>query len=235
MIRLTILFDNYSQLEKIPKLWGFSCFAETPGGTFLFDTGSNGRILLQNTGIVGVDLRKAEVVLLSHPHWDHTGGIDSVLELHPDMRLFVPSSLSPRFVRDLNRLSGGVTVVRNNPVQILPHVWSTGVMGEIGEQAAVIESDKGLVVVTGCAHPGIVEIAERAVDMLQRPLYLLMGGFHLMHSDKREILSVAEKLKHLNVQYVCPTHCSGDAAMGIFEKCFGKRYIQGGVGKRIEI
>ena len=234
MTKLTIVFDNYAYLEGFPTLWGFSCFIETPETTFLFDTGSNGRVLLRNMERLGVDLRRAEALVLSHPHWDHIGGVDSVLEAHPQMELFVPSSLSRHLIRDLKEQSLGVTVVGKEPVRLLPGVWSTGVMGEIGEQSVVIESDEGLVVVTGCAHPGIERIAARAMEMLGRPISLLMGGFHLMYSDARQIAEVIETLQSLGVRKVCPTHCTGDLAIEMFAEAFGDRFIRGGVGRVVE-
>ena len=235
MIRLTIVFDNYAYLEGFPTLWGFSCFVEMPESTFLFDTGSNGRVLLQNMNKLGVDLQKAEALVLSHPHWDHIGGIDSVLEVHPDIDLFVPSSLSGHLVHDLKHLSLSVTVIDKEPQKILPSVWSTGTMGEIGEQSVVIDTEQGLIVLTGCAHPGVVHIAERAMAMREKPILLLMGGFHLMYSRAAEIMAVIEKLENLGVKNVCPTHCSGDLAIEMFARHFGERYIQGGVGRVIEV
>jgi 7,8-dihydropterin-6-yl-methyl-4-(beta-D-ribofuranosyl)aminobenzene 5'-phosphate synthase len=235
MTRLTIVFDNYAYLEGFPTPWGFSCFIETDESTFLFDTGSNGRVLLKNMERLGVDLQKAEALVLSHPHWDHIGGVDSVLEVHPDLKIFAPSSLSKHLIRDLNAQSLGVTVIGKEPREILPSVWSTGVMGEIGEQSVVIDTDQGLVVVTGCAHPGVENIAERAIEMLSKPIVLLMGGFHLMYSDATEIAAVIEKLEALGVQNVCPTHCSGDLAIEMFKEAFGDHYLQGGVGRVIEV
>ena len=235
MTKITIVFDNYAYLEGFPTLWGFSCFVEAPEATFLFDTGSNGRVLLQNMAHLGVDLKKAEALVLSHPHWDHIGGVDSVLEAHPDMRLFVPSSLSRHLIRDLDRLSLGVTVIGKEPVRMFDDVWSTGVMGEIGEQSAVIETEKGLVVITGCAHPGVERIAARATRMFDKPIVLLMGGFHLMYSSAEEIAGVIDTLESLGVQHVCPTHCSGDLAIDMFAKRFGDRFIRGGVGRVLEV
>ena len=235
MTRLTIVFDNYAYLEGFPTLWGFSCFVETPETTFLFDTGSNGRVLLRNMKRLGIDLQRAEALILSHPHWDHIGGVDSVLEVHPDLRIFAPTSLSKHLICDLESQSLGVTVIGEDPAEILPGVWSTGIMGEIGEQSAVIDTEKGLVVITGCAHPGVERIAERAVEMLERPIHLLLGGFHLMYSDAAAIASVIERLKVLKVQNVCPTHCSGDLAIEMFSDAFGEHCLRGGTGRSIEI
>ena len=234
-VKITIVFDNYAYLEGFPTLWGFSAFIETDETTFLFDTGSNGRVLLSNMERLGVNLSDAESLVISHPHWDHIGGIDSVLEKHPDMHLFVPISLSKHLIRDLDSLSRGVTVIGKAPENILPSIYSTGTMEPIGEQSIIIDTDKGLIVVTGCAHPGIVHIAERAIEMLDKPVYLLMGGFHLMYDDAGQITEIIKALDELGVENVSPTHCSGDLAISMFREYFGERFIQGGTGRIISI
>jgi len=233
--KITIVFDNYAYLEGLPTLWGFSAFVKTDETTFLFDTGSNGRVLLENMKRLDVDLQKAEALILSHPHWDHIGGVDSVLEVHPDLHLYLPDSFSKHLIRDLEAQSLSVTVISSEPRQILPSVYSTGTMGEIGEQSAIIDTDKGLIVITGCAHPGIEKIAARAMEILRKPIYLLMGGFHLMYEDQYHITKVIETLDRLGIQYVCPTHCSGDLAISIFREHYGDRYIQGGTGRVIDV
>ena len=234
-IKITIVFDNYAYLEGFPKLWGFSAFVETDETAFLFDTGSNGRVLLQNMKRLNVDLNRCESLIISHSHWDHIGGLDSVLEVHPDIHLFVPDSLSKHLIRDLDSQSLGVTVVGKDPVKLLPSVYSTGTMNHIGEQSVIIDSDKGLVVITGCAHPGIVEIAARAIDIFQKPIHLLMGGFHLMYDNAVQISEVIESLDRLGVETICPTHCSGDLAISMFREYFGDSFIDGGTGKVISI
>ncbi len=234
-IKITIVFDNNTYLEGFPALWGFSCFVETEKTTFFFDTGSNGRVLLKNLRELGIDPERAEAVILSHPHWDHIGGIDSLLEVHPDVSLCVPDSLSKHLIRDLDTQSLGVIVVGNDPQPLLPSVYSTGTMGEIGEQSVIIDTEKGLVVITGCAHPGIENIAARAIEIRQKPIRLLLGGFHLIHSSAEQIAAVIETLERLGVENVCPTHFSGDLAVSMFKTAFADRYLQGGTGRIIRL
>jgi len=232
-LRITILFDNYAYLPDFPTLWGFSAYIETQAHNILFDTGSNGRVLLHNMQRLGVDPGSVDTLFLSHPHWDHIGGLDSILEANPHLDLYLPSSLSKHLIRDLQAQADSVTVVDHKGHMLWPGCYTTGTMGEIGEQSLIIDRPEGSVVVTGCAHPGVVHIAERAVEMLHKPIALLMGGFHLMYSDRTEIASVIARLQALGVEHVCPTHCSGDLAIEMFHEAFGERYIRGGTGRVI--
>jgi 7,8-dihydropterin-6-yl-methyl-4-(beta-D-ribofuranosyl)aminobenzene 5'-phosphate synthase len=235
-MKLTILFDNVPFREDMLPLWGFSCWVEPEGAhPWLFDTGSNGRVLLANAQKAGADLRRTKALVISHPHWDHVGGIDSVLEINPDLHLYLPASLSKLWIRDLERMSAGVTVIGKEPQPLFDGVESTGIMSEVGEQAAIIHSDKGPVVLTGCAHPGIVQIAARAIELCKEPLALLMGGFHLFRSDEEEIAEVIEGLVALGVRQVCPTHCTGERAAEMFREAFGDDCLRGGVGAVVEL
>jgi 7,8-dihydropterin-6-yl-methyl-4-(beta-D-ribofuranosyl)aminobenzene 5'-phosphate synthase len=81
--RMTILFDNYPGLPGLEALWGFAAVFQMPRLTVLFDTGSNGRVLLRNMADLGIEPASIDLLFLSHPHWDHMGGLDSVLDLNP--------------------------------------------------------------------------------------------------------------------------------------------------------
>lgn len=230
-MKFSIVFDNYVANEKLESFWGFSCVIDD---YFLFDTGSNGRALVRNMAKMGIDINKFKYLFISHPHWDHIGGIDSVLDINPYMTLFLPDSLSKLYIRDLKRLSREVKVIHENPVKLFGNFYSTGVMMPIGEQSLVIDEGDFSIVVTGCAHPGIVNIVQRAIEMLNKPVLYALGGFHLMRSEEDEIIEVVKALKALGVEYVTPTHCSGDLAIEIFKAEYGENYIPGGVGRIIE-
>ena len=234
-MKLKILFDNVPGKEGTRPLWGFSCLVETAASRWLFDTGSNGRWLLKNARALGESLRGLDAMVISHPHWDHIGGIDTVLEESPELRCYLPASLSPRYIRDIDGLSAGAEVIGKSPRRLFANVWSTGVMGEVGEQSVVIVEEDSVVVLTGCAHPGVTAIARRAVEMTGRPIRLLMGGFHLMNASDPEILATIEALERLEIDYLCPTHCTGDRATELFREAFGERVLDGGAGREVEI
>jgi len=233
-ISLSIVFDNYPCNPDLQSLWGFACLIETAGQTILFDTGSNGRVLLQNMEKMGLDPASVEMLFISHPHWDHIGGLDSVIELAPHLEIVAPDSLSKLYLRDLRGAVRKVSVIDGMPTKIGENLYSTGVMGEIGEQALVIDMGEGVIVVTGCAHPGIDMIAARAQEMLGKDILLLLGGFHLSDSDQEELERLGASLKSHGVQRLCPTHCTGDLAREMFAGSFGELYLAGGVGRKVE-
>ena len=99
----------------------------------------------------------------------------------------------------------------------------------------IVDTKEGLVVITGCAHPGIVNIAKKARQMLDKEIFLLMGGFHLLNENPAAIRQVIHSLQNSAVNYVCPTHCSGDLAKEMFKESFKEKYIEGGVGKKVSL
>ena len=81
---------------------------------------------------------------------------------------------------------------------------------------------------------GFTALLSSTGRMLNKPVLYALGGFHLMRSSEEEIIEVVKALKALGVEYVTPTHCSGDLAIEIFKETYGENYIPGGVGKIIE-
>lgn len=229
-IKLSIIFDNESSCDTLTSLWGFSCFVQTPSNSILFDTGSNGRVLLQNMKSKNLNIKSIDTIFLSHAHWDHIGGVDSILELNPNIDIFVTSHISRNLIRDLNKLSNGVTVIGDEPTEILPSIYSTGAMGEASEHSFIINTDDGLIIIAGCAHSGIENIVTRANRIFDKEILIVIGGFHLASKEKSEIMDIINHLKKMKTKYVCPSHCTGERAKKLFKESFGELFIDGGVG-----
>jgi len=230
-MKFSIVFDNYKANEKLESFWGFGCMINDD---FLFDTGSNGRALVRNMVKMGFDIEKLKYLFISHPHWDHIGGIDSIVDINRNLILYLPDSLSKLYIRDLKRLSKKIKIVNEYPIKLFNNFYSTGIMHPIGEQALIIDEGEFGIVVVGCSHPGIVNIVKRAKDILNKPILYAIGGFHLLRSPKEEIVKVVKGLKLLGVEYITPTHCTGDLAIEVFKAEYGENYIPGGVGRVIE-
>ncbi len=233
---LTILFDNYPGRPGLSSLWGFAALIRAGGRTILFDTGSNGRVLLKNMAALELTPATVDLVFLSHPHWDHVGGLDSILEVNPDARIVVHEGFSKHLVHDLRTLCAEIVVVGVDPQEIAPGLFSTGMLdSQPPEQAIVIDAADVTAVITGCAHPGMERIVEHTISFLRKKVDWAIGGFHLMYADAIAIQASIHSLQHLDVDYVVPTHCSGDMAKAAFQHAYGTRCIEGGVGREIEL
>jgi 7,8-dihydropterin-6-yl-methyl-4-(beta-D-ribofuranosyl)aminobenzene 5'-phosphate synthase len=233
-LKLTLLFDNVAGDSRLNCLWGFACLVEGPGFRLLFDTGSNGRLLLRNMQTLGLEPTGIDFLFISHTHWDHIGGLDSILELNPDLHLLVPAGTSPRMIDTLRTLCREVTPVGEEPSEFAPALASTGTLpGETPEQALVISAEEGAVAITGCAHPGIVTIADAARRLTGKNLALLAGGFHLFQTSEEMVSETAEKLAATGVRHILPTHCTGESATKFLREQFKQQFLKGGLGQAV--
>jgi 7,8-dihydropterin-6-yl-methyl-4-(beta-D-ribofuranosyl)aminobenzene 5'-phosphate synthase len=238
-VKLTIVYDNnppaVATAPTDPPLrtgWGFSCLVERGGTTLLFDSGGDPATLRNNFQALGIDPADVDILVLSHYHSDHTGGIDAVLDGGATPVVFVPSSFPEDFK---DRLAARTSVVEvSGPVEIAEGFRTTGEMGtEIVEQSLVVETSGGRVLVTGCAHPGIAEIVRSVAAA--GDVDLVMGGFHLRDESSAACAAVVTEIEALGVDRVAPTHCTGDTARASFAAAFGDRYVPAGVGSVVDI
>ena len=234
-LTITVIYDNNPYKEALETSWGFSCLITGTEKTILFDTGADGGLLLSNMEKLAITADSIDTVVLSHIHGDHTGGLRSFLEKNPQITVYLPRSFPEGFKNDIRKYKAKVIEVEQ-PLKICEDVYSTGQLGIwIKEQSLIIKTDKGLVIVTGCAHPGIVKIVNTAKELLKDDVLLVMGGFHLEWASAGKIEKIISAFKQLNVRYVGPCHCSGDKARTLFRKHFGKNYINIGAGKVITV
>ena len=232
---LTIVYDNHICNEELETRWGFSCLVEGLEKTVLFDVGGEGPVLLNNMKKLHIDPGKIEVVVLSHVHYDHIGGLPDFLKKNPHVAVYLPKS----FHHDIKErvANAGATMVEvTQPSRICENVYVTGELGyEIKEMSLVIKSRKGLILVTGCAHPGIVNIVKNAKNVFKTYVYLVAGGFHLSGMGERQLKGVIKEIKNEGVKKVAPCHCSGDLARTLFKQVYGEDFIRAGAGKKIPI
>ncbi len=234
-LRFTILYDNYLYKEGTKPDWGFSCLIEGTEKTILFDTGTQPQILMHNVNFLNVNLSKVQQIVISHNHGDHTGGLSAVLEKNHEVTVYIPISFPTEFVLRLEKLKAKVQTV-DKPLEICRNVYLTGEMGDaIKEQSLIIDTPKGLIIVTGCSHQGIVNILKLAKEILDRPIHLVFGGFHLLYKSDAELQKILESFKELKVEKCGATHCTGDKAIAMFKKAYGENYVPMGTGKALEI
>jgi len=231
-LTITILYDNNPYDPHLKSAWGFAALVEYRGQTLLMDTGGDGQVLLSNMSYLSVDPLNIERVVLSHAHGDHTGGLNALLAAGARPTVYLLPSFPGAFKRQAADLT---TVVEVKPGQQLGEgLFTTGEMnGGINEQALAIQSEHGLVVITGCAHPGIVSMVTQARALFGGPVRLVMGGFHLRAKSDTEIAAILAEFRQLGVKQVAPCHCTGERAIAMFAAEYGDDFIKAGVGRVI--
>jgi 7,8-dihydropterin-6-yl-methyl-4-(beta-D-ribofuranosyl)aminobenzene 5'-phosphate synthase len=234
-IRLTVLYDNRMFQDRTQKDWGFSCLIQGTEKTVLFDTGMRPEVLCDNAEQLKVDLCGIDQIVISHDHRDHTGGLKEVLARAAHATVYIPASVPENAVHKLAGLSASIVRV-SKPMEICGGLWSTGELGNrIKEQSLALETEKGLVVITGCSHPGIIEILQQVRSLHPKPIFLALGGFHLLRGSDTEIKAIIQSFRDLRVEKCGPAHCSGERAIELFKSAYRKGFVRMGVGQVIEV
>lgn len=278
---MTIVVENSAALDhnSLGAQHGLSIFVklkfDQESMRLLWDTGATSEVMLHNADELNIDLNNLDLICLSHGHYDHTGGLMSVLQhrkdrivilAHPD--IFTPKLkarptlkfIGPPFNRAEAEAAGAIMIEARGPVAIAPGLMTTGEVARLesfekvenfwtvrdgqycqdnipDDQAlAAVLPGKGLVVITGCAHSGIINTIRHAQKITGvEKLYAMIGGFHLMDADDGRIDSTVEALKGLDPAIVRPGHCTGQKAICRMQEALGERCRPLAVGDLIQI
>lgn len=160
-----------------------------------------------------IDPLSIDEVFISHPHFDHVGGLSAFLNKNNNVKIYVPISL--RGIRNAKEI-----ISVDEPIKLHENIFSTGELDHI-EQSMAVKTDKGLVLVLGCSHPKMENILKAASQFGK--VYAIIGGLHGFNEF--------ELFKDLGV--ICPTHCTQHIAE--IKSLYPEKYIEGGAGKIIEI
>ena len=235
---IKILFDSVALDNKFLTGWGVSYLIEDK---ILFDTGEDPYFLFRNMAYMDVKIDDINAVIISHDHWDHTGSLEGILKTKKGIDVYICPHFSQEFKDKVKSLHGAATET-DKITKIEKNIFVTGEIfgiynGEyMPEQALIIKTENGITVITGCAHPGILEILEKVKEgFSQEKLYFVLGGFHLKNSSTKEIEGVVERFRNMGVQKVGPSHCSGKKAEEIFKERYGKNFVPIRIGQTLKI
>jgi len=261
-MKITILAENTApEGSGLGAEFGFSSLVEFNGEQILFDTGSSG-LFIENAKKLGVDLGKTDFVVLSHGHWDHSGGLPRFIEAfdtkgmtfvsHPDAfeekvhgsRPYIRCPLSKE---DVERAFGKCMFTRT-PFEFMPGAIflgeatrtyeDPGTCGDhvIGgravpdsmydDSAVVFKVDKSAVLLTGCSHSGILNLAKAAEKYGK--LRAVVGGFHLHNAGSSRMDKIMSEFKRMGITALRPGHCTGDMPISMMERNLGARRITTG-------
>ena len=276
--RITIICENSVTIKGGLGEHGFAAYVETERGNYLFDTG-RGEALIPNLLKFDKDPLAIQKIMLSHGHYDHTGGLASILELlggvdilaHPDIfssryrisqvdgkevRRYVGLKFHRAYLEGL----GGRFILEKNFREVTREMYLTGEVprrtsfekGEgrlfaerqgnlipdpfLDDQCLVIESEKGLVLVLGCAHSGMINTLEHVIEKTGKDrVHAIVGGTHLDLASPQQVEETVTVLKKFQVERIGVSHCTGLRAASRLYTEFGERFFFGQVGEALEV
>ena len=265
-IRITTLSENTAGIGEFLGEWGLSVLVETKETIVLLDAGQRYSIS-HNADTLGIDLSKIEKVVLSHGHFDHTGGLRELLRrmrktveiiAHPDIwqvKYARREGEPDRYIgipfrqNELESL-GGVFHLSSQPVRIAKDVMTTGEIPMIttfekidaalfvqegsgwkpdkvlDDQALIVKTKQGLVVILGCAHRGMINTLYHAQQIAGTPeIHAVIGGSHLISASEERLWQTIAALKDLGVHRLGLCHCTDLPAAAVLAQEFGEHFF----------
>ena len=250
-MKIVVLIEDKEVGKKgLETEHGLSVYMEVDDKKILFDTGQSGKFI-DNAKALDVDLKSLDYVLISHGHYDHSGGLKRLIgEIGTDIELFVGkdffdnkyslresgdykyvgnpfdrSYLREKGIKteyvdsDMLNITENLMVFtnfnrkeefENNNQKMFLKEGGVYKLDEFPDEISIgIKTDKGLIVVVGCSHPGIVNILDTIMDRTGMKIHQVIGGTHLVEEDDDKINKVIDYLKEKDIKFVSACHCTG--------------------------
>lgn len=276
-LKITTLIENNSDENNILlSEHGLSLYIEIDEIKILFDTGESGDFI-ENADKLKIDLNNLDYVLLSHGHYDHTGGFRKLVEntknsfklivgneffskkyklLESDDYKFNGNSFDEKFIdennisikyinRDLFNITEDVMLFsnfeRNTDFEVLNKKFYIKQNDEYmpddfsDEIVLAVKTEKGLVVILGCSHVGVINILKTIIKRTGMPIYAVVGGSHLIEADELRLNNTIKFLKESDIQVLRLSHCTGENAIRELEYEFGNKFVYNNTGHVIKV
>ncbi|MDD5022121.1 MAG: MBL fold metallo-hydrolase [Endomicrobiaceae bacterium] len=215
-MEIKLIAEGSTKWERFIRHWGLSFFI---GEDVLFDTFGKPKTLMENIKKLNIDISKLKHIIISHEHWDHTSGLWNVLKINNKLKVYVCKNTNQK-IKEKIKSYGAELIEIDGEYEIKQGLFSLGEMTKdniMYEQSVCMKTEKGLIVITGCAHQGTLEIVHKTKQLFKEDIYAFIGGFHLKDSNLHDIIDIVGKLKHENIKYFVPLHCTGKKAVELFK------------------
>ena len=242
-MKIKIISENTVHDGGLLAEHGLTIWFEYNGRKYLFDTGQ-GLVLLHNAEKMGIDFQNLDGVIISHDHDDHAGGLKQVLQHNPKLKVWAHPEIIDN--HELIKKSSGV----KEPTEIREEIWLTGEI-PVGvkifkkkkykeaaetENSLYVKSEKGLIVLVGCSHPGIINVLDYIEEITDgEKIYAVIGGMHLINKDKQELIEIIDRMNESEIEKLYPMHCTGDLAIHEMINKFKGEVLLSAAGKEIEL
>lgn len=255
-VKITILNDNCPGRNLLSE-HGLSYFIEANGIRILLDAGSS-NVFMENAERLQINLEDLDAIVLSHGHWDHGNGLHYIsgkrLIAHPDcfQKRYHNTSDSKYVGLSLSKeecASKFSLTLSKQPLELNDYVSFLGEIPRLNsfeakkttfcttdgqddfmmdDSGLVITTSRGLVIISGCAHAGICNTVQHAIQITNEENVLaVIGGFHLKQNDSLTSKTI-NWLAKKNIKYVLPSHCTDLPALAQFYNEFGSKQIKTG-------
>src|SRR5699024_929232 len=273
---VTLIENQISDREDLYNEHGLSIYIEVDGKNVLFDTGQSGNFI-DNAKKLNIDLKELDCVIISHGHYDHSGGFERLIkEVNPNIKLyigegffdkkynlnqdgdyeFMGNSFNEEFLKENNieveyinkdrvkitdNLSIFTNFIRNKEFENTNQNMYLKKNDEyekdkfLDEISIGVETSKGLSIVVGCAHVGIVNILDTIIQRTYKDICTLIGGTHLVKEDDEKINKIIEYIKDQDIETIAACHCTGKQGETMFSQQLEEGFITNNTGDSIKI
>jgi 7,8-dihydropterin-6-yl-methyl-4-(beta-D-ribofuranosyl)aminobenzene 5'-phosphate synthase len=249
------LYEEASGSPSFIQGHGVSYLIRTDSATLLLDVGNNPEEspiapFMQNMQALGIEWNDVSRIVISHPHPDHVGGAKAWQNHTVSIGNFdLPEDLGDRLMFVPTSMTFKNAVHATVPTLPAPDVATTGVISYLevfpislfepkgSEQALVVHvAGKGLVLITGCGHPGLEKLVERAETLYEQTVVGVVGGLHYENMQAEAVRSHIQFLQSRPIEIIAlSAHDSSPEALAAFEKAFPGAYHRLAVGEAIHI
>ena len=233
-MKIQIISEGSTKFDYLKRRWGLSMLIDDD---VLFDTFCTGELLKADLIKFNIDMQKIKHIILSHEHWDHTGGLWYVLENTNDVKVYICSKFSDEFKRKVKEYNCQLIEVTKS-IPIKENIFTSGEIEgtyndkPIYEQSLIIKQNDRMAVLTGCSHPGILKILSLIGLENKEKINLLLGGLHLMDKQQKEISEITTILDLIyRIDKIAAFHCTGGKAVKYFKKHMPERLQKVKAGK----